>query len=41
MSREGLIIHYAPLVKFVAGRLRAGLTRNVDAQDLISMAPLD
>lgn len=36
MSREGLIIHYAPLVKFVAGRLRAGLPRNVDAQDLIS-----
>ena len=35
-SREGLIIHYSPLVKFVAGRLRAGLPRNVDAQDLIS-----
>jgi RNA polymerase sigma factor for flagellar operon FliA len=35
-SREGLILHYAPLVKFVAGRLRAGLPRNVDAQDLVS-----
>ena len=35
-SREGLILHYAPLVKFVAGRLRAGLPRNVDPQDLIS-----
>ena len=36
ISRDGLIIHYAPLVKFVAGRLRAGLPRNVDAQDLVS-----
>lgn len=36
ISRDGLIIHYAPLVKFVAGRLRAGLQRNVDAQDLAS-----
>ncbi|MDJ0959220.1 MAG: FliA/WhiG family RNA polymerase sigma factor [Acidimicrobiia bacterium] len=35
-AREGLILHYSALVKFVAGRLRAGLPRNVDAQDLIS-----
>ncbi len=35
-SREGLILHYSPLVKFVAGRLGAGLPRNVDAQDLVS-----
>ncbi len=35
-AREGLILHYAPLVKFVAGRVRAGLPRNVDSQDLVS-----
>ena len=35
-AREGLILHYAPLVKFVAGRLRAGLPRNVDPADLAS-----
>jgi RNA polymerase sigma factor for flagellar operon FliA len=35
-SREGLILHYSPLVKFVAGRLRSGLPRNVDPQDLVS-----
>ena len=35
-SRDGLILHYSPLVKFVAGRVRAGLPRSVDAQDLIS-----
>lgn len=35
-SRDGLILHYAPLVKFVAGRLGAGLPRNVDPQDLAS-----
>jgi len=36
VSRDGLILHYASLVKFVAGRLRAGLPRNVDPQDLVS-----
>ncbi len=36
LAREGLILHYSALVKFVAGRLRAGLPRNVDPQDLIS-----
>jgi len=35
-AREGLILHYSPLVKFVAGRLRAGLPRNVDPSDLVS-----
>lgn len=35
-AREGLILHYASLVKFVAGRVRAGLPRNVDSQDLVS-----
>ena len=35
-SRDGLILHYSALVKFVAGRLRAGLPRNVDQADLIS-----
>ncbi len=35
-SREGLILHYSPLVKFVAGRVGSGLPRNVDQNDLIS-----
>jgi RNA polymerase sigma factor for flagellar operon FliA len=35
-ARDGLILHYSSLVKFVAGRLRAGLPRNVDGQDLAS-----
>ncbi len=35
-AREGLILHYSPLVKFVAGRIRAGLPRNVDGSDLVS-----
>lgn len=35
-ARDGLILHYAPLVKFVAGRLRAGLPRSVDPSDLAS-----
>lgn len=34
--RENLIIHYSPLVKFVAGRVGAGLPRNVDHADLAS-----
>lgn len=34
--RDSLIIHYSPLVKFVAGRLGAGLPRSVDAADLAS-----
>jgi RNA polymerase sigma factor for flagellar operon FliA len=35
-AREGLILHYSALVKFVAGRLKAGLPRSVDPQDLVS-----
>ncbi|MGI9667030.1 MAG: FliA/WhiG family RNA polymerase sigma factor [Acidimicrobiia bacterium] len=35
-AREGLIIHFSPLVKFVAGRVGAGLPKNVDQSDLIS-----
>jgi RNA polymerase sigma factor FliA len=35
-SRERLILHYAPLVKFVAGRLAAGLPQTVDQADLVS-----
>ena len=35
-AREGLILHYSALVKFVAGRMRAGLPRTVDPQDLVS-----
>ena len=36
VAREGLILHYSPLVKFVAGRVAAGLPRNVDQSDLAS-----
>lgn len=35
-AREQLIVHYSPIVKFVAGRLAAGLPANVDTGDLIS-----
>jgi RNA polymerase sigma factor FliA len=35
-AREGLILHFSPLVKFVAGRVGAGLPRNVEQADLIS-----
>jgi RNA polymerase sigma factor for flagellar operon FliA len=35
-ARERLIIHYAPLVRFVANRLSIGLPSCVDADDLIS-----
>ncbi len=34
--RDKLIIHYAPLVKYVAGRLSISLPKNVDTEDLIS-----
>lgn len=36
MAREWLVVHYASLVKFVAGRLAAGLPRSVDTGDLVS-----
>ena len=35
-AREGLILHFSPLVKFVAGRVGSGLPRNVDQNDLVS-----
>lgn len=35
-TRERLIIHYSPLVKYVAGRVGAGLPRSVDQGDLAS-----
>jgi len=35
-AREQLILHYAPLVKYVAGRLGAGLPQSVEQSDLIS-----
>jgi len=34
--RERLILHYAPLVKYVAGRVGVGLPANVDQGDLVS-----
>ena len=34
--RERLILHYSPLVKYVAGRVGAGLPRSVDQNDLAS-----
>jgi RNA polymerase sigma factor for flagellar operon FliA len=34
--RNRLVIQYAPLVKYVAGRLRSGLPQNVDSNDLVS-----
>jgi RNA polymerase sigma factor for flagellar operon FliA len=35
-ARERLILHYAPIVKYVAGRLAAGLPQTVDQADLTS-----
>jgi RNA polymerase sigma factor for flagellar operon FliA len=34
--RDQLIIHYSPLVKYVAGRVASGLPQNVDQADLVS-----
>ena len=34
--RDKLIVHYAPLVKYVAGRVGVGLPRNVEQADLAS-----
>jgi RNA polymerase sigma factor FliA len=34
--RDRLVAHYSPLVKFVAGRVRAGLPSSVEQDDLIS-----
>jgi RNA polymerase sigma factor for flagellar operon FliA len=35
-ARERLILHYAPLVKFVAGRVASGLPQSVEQADLVS-----
>jgi RNA polymerase sigma factor for flagellar operon FliA len=35
-ARERLILHYSPLVKFVAGRVGSGLPPNVEQADLVS-----
>lgn len=35
-ARDHLIVAYAPLVKFLAGRIGAGLPSNVDGADLVS-----
>ena len=35
-ARERLILHYAPLVKYVAGRIGAGLPQSVEQSDLVS-----
>jgi RNA polymerase sigma factor for flagellar operon FliA len=34
--RDELIVHYAPLVKYVAGRVAVGLPQNVEQSDLVS-----
>ncbi len=34
--RDRLVLHYSPLVKYVAGRIGVGLPRNVDQADLVS-----
>lgn len=35
-ARNRLVVHYAPLVKYVAGRVRAALPASVEQDDLIS-----
>jgi RNA polymerase sigma factor FliA len=35
-TREQLILHYAPLVKYVAGRVAVGMPANVEHADLVS-----
>jgi RNA polymerase sigma factor for flagellar operon FliA len=34
--RDQLIVHYSPLVKYVAGRVAAGLPPNIEQADLVS-----
>src|SRR5204863_4914329 len=36
VARERLILHYSPLVKFVAGRVASGLPHNIEQSDLVS-----
>lgn len=35
-SRDRLILHYSPLVKYVAGRMAVGLPHNLEQADLVS-----
>jgi RNA polymerase sigma factor FliA len=35
-ARDRLIVHYSPLVKYVAGRVSVGLPQNIEQTDLIS-----
>jgi RNA polymerase sigma factor for flagellar operon FliA len=35
-DRDRLILHYSPLVKYVAGRVAVGLPQNVEQTDLVS-----
>src|SRR6187551_244841 len=35
-QRDQLILHYSPLVKYVAGRVAVGLPQNVEQSDLVS-----
>lgn len=35
-ARDRLILHYSPLVKYVAGRMAIGLPNNVEQADLVS-----
>src|SRR6476469_9543541 len=35
-DRDALIVHYSPLVKYVAGRVAVGLPQNVEQADLVS-----
>jgi RNA polymerase sigma factor for flagellar operon FliA len=35
-ARDRLIVHYSPLVKYVAGRVAVGLPQNVEQADLVS-----
>ena len=35
-ARDRLIIHYSPLVKYVAGRVSVGLPHNIEQADLVS-----
>lgn len=35
-ARDRLIVHYSPLVKYVAGRVAVGLPQNIEHSDLVS-----
>jgi RNA polymerase sigma factor for flagellar operon FliA len=37
-ARERLILHYAPIVKFVAGRVASGLPQSVDQAARFSLS---